>query len=326
MTCNACAIWPICRLFKHNLTLTILVLAIAFDLLLGDPPNRFHPVAAMGAFIHWAAGHAPTQGALQQFCFGTLLTLGGSLLFILPIVGLQLVSRTYPWLHVLINALLLKAAFSLQRLLQSGRTVEAALQRDDLIAARGLVSRHLVSRDMQALGRGHVASAAIESLAENLSDSFVAPLLAFFVGGLPLVWFYRFVNTADAMIGYRDERNEFLGKFTALLDDVLNWIPARLTGLAIVLAAPFVGGKIRHAADVMFSDYSATTSPNAGWPMSAAAGALGVTLEKIGYYKLHGGASLPDWATIPRARLLMSISAFGVLCFMTLAWGLMHVL
>ncbi|MBI3761391.1 MAG: cobalamin biosynthesis protein CobD, partial [Chloroflexi bacterium] len=223
-----------------------------------------------------------------------------------------------PWLAVVVNALLLKTTFSLRRLLGAGREAERALEAGDLPEARRTVSWHLVSRDTRALEAGHVASAAVESLAENLTDSFVAPLLAFLIGGLPLAWAYRFVNTADAMIGYHTEQYEYLGKFAARLDDVLNWIPARLAGLLIALGAPFTQGSARRAWQTMLGQHDRTASPNAGWPMSAMAGAVGVRLEKIGCYRLEGGADLPTPATLARARQLILCASllWGIACLL----------
>lgn len=302
-----------------------LLLALALDALFGDPPNRFHPVAAMGAFIRWAASRAPARGPARQIIYGAGLMLVGTALFALPLVALHNVLRPYPWLAVLVNAVLLKAVFSMRRLLEAGREVEAALEKNDLPEARRVVSRHLVSRDTRTLGAGHIASAATESLAENLPDSFIAPLLAFALGGLPLAWAYRFVNTADAMIGYHDERHEYLGKCAARLDDVLSWLPSRLCGVLLVLCAPFAHGDWRSAGRVMLAQHARTASPNAGWPMSAAAGALGVTLEKLNHYRLEGGRRLPDAHTIRQARqLVLTAAALGSAAMALLCWGLTH--
>jgi len=305
------------------MVLLTLVFALALDAVFGDPPNRFHPVAAMGMLIRWAAERAPGRGPIWQFAYGALLILLGGALFSLPLVMLQHWLEPYPWLAVSVNAILLKSVFSLRRLLEAGHEVEVALEKNDLVEARRVVSWHLVSRDTRSLGAGHVASAATESLAENLSDSFLAPLLAFAIGGLPLAWAYRFINTADAMIGYHDERHEYLGKFAARLDDVLNWLPSRLSGALIVLAAPFAREDARGAWQVMLTQHAHTASPNAGWPMSAAAGALGVTLEKIDHYCLQGGQQLPAPHLIGRARrLVLAAAVMGGVVSGWLGWGL----
>jgi adenosylcobinamide-phosphate synthase len=288
------------------MTLLTLILALALDVVFGDPPNHFHPVVAMGNFIRWAADRAPQQGQGRQFWYGILLTIVGVLLFSLPLWLVNYWLTPYPWVLLVVNAVLLKATFSMRRLLEAGQSVERALEQNQLEEARRLVKWHLVSRDTTTLDVGHVASATIESLAENFPDSFLAPLLAFAVGGLPLAWAYRFINTADSMIGFHIERYEYLGKFAARLDDVLNLIPARLAAVLLALATPSVNGSFANAWRTMFEEHGRTLSPNAGWPMSTMAGALNVTLEKIKYYTLEGGPALPIPATIRKARWLVA--------------------
>jgi adenosylcobinamide-phosphate synthase len=165
-----------------------------------------------------------------------------------------------------------------------------------------------VSRDTTGLDEDAVASAAVESLAENLTDGVVAPL-CFYVagtalggvaGGLALAWAYRAVNTADAMIGYRRDELEYLGRATARTDDVANYVPARLAAAALVAAAWLVRESAEGAARVLRREGRRTESPNAGLTMAAMAGALGVTLEKHGHYRLGAGPP-PDPAAIDRA-------------------------
>jgi adenosylcobinamide-phosphate synthase len=143
-------------------------------------------------------------------------------------------------------------------------------------------------------------SAAVESLAENLCDGWVAPLCFYLVGGLPGAWAYRAVNTADSMIGYRDGMLEQLGGASARLDDLLNLVPSRLAALAVVAGARLGGESGSRAWDVWRRDGGLTASPNAGQTMAAMAGALGVTLEKRGHYRLGDGPA-PDVAVIDRA-------------------------
>ena len=289
-------------------SLLVLGLALGLDLFFGELPNRFHPVCGMGTFIRAWVRQAPADGAVVSWLYGAALTLSGIAVFSLPWF---LLSHAEPpsWLWVAIGALGLKAVIALRSLLEAASEVERALQANDLTAARRSVGWNLVSRETDDLDADHVASAAVESLAENLVDSLVAPLLAYAVGSLPAAWAYRFVNTADAMIGYRDLRHEFLGKCAARLDDLLNWIPARLAGLLVVLAGAMTGGDWRMAWRVMLEQHDRTSSPNAGWPMAAAAGALGVRLEKAGAYRLDGEVEQPRWETIRRARRLVAWAA-----------------
>ena len=197
---------------------------------------------------------------------------------------------------------------ALRGLFAAALEVTRHLADDDLPAARQALAWHLVSRPTADLDTGHVASGAIESVAENLTDAYAAPLLFFLVLGLPGAALYRAVNTADAMIGYRDGALEHFGKTAARLDDVLNIVPARLAALAIVAAAPLVGRNGRAAWSTLVRDRAATASPNAGWTMSAIAGALEVTLEKRGAYRLGDGRA-PQVGDIRRSVALVAMAA-----------------
>jgi adenosylcobinamide-phosphate synthase len=159
-------------------------------------------------------------------------------------------------------------------------------------------------------------------VAENASDGLVAPLFFFALGGLPLALAYRFANTADSMLGYRDPEREWFGKIPARLDDLLNFIPARLTGLLLVCAAFLSGNSGLTAWKIMRRDSLLTASPNAGTPMSAMAGALSVELEKIGHYRLGAGLNAPQSTDLRRARRIYAVTAvlaafiLGVLAFL----------
>lgn len=276
-----------------------LLLAVILDLIFGDPPNRFHPVVLMGNWLARGQRLAPQR---RDFWFGAGWVTAGVALFALPGVAMQRALRAKPaWLNVGLLAVLLKFVFAYRNLRRSVDGVAGALSAGDLPRARQLTGRDLVSRETDTLSGQEVAGAAVESLAENITDSFIAPLLAFTMGGLPAAWGYRFVNTADALWGYRTGRFEQLGKFAARLDDALNWLPARLTGWLLVAAAWLAGEDAGQAARVMLKQHNSTPSPNAGWTMSAMAGGLGVTLSKRGTYQLNGGAKPPDAATIHRA-------------------------
>jgi adenosylcobinamide-phosphate synthase len=209
-------------------------------------------------------------------------------------------------LALIVEALVLKSLFSIKGLAVAAGAVASALRQGDLAAARELASWHLVGRRTDNLDAPRIAAAAIESVAENSSDSIVAPLFYYSLGGLPGALAYRLINTADSVFGYRDADREWLGKVPARLDDLANLIPARLTALLIVLAAPFAGGHRSQALRTWWRDARRTASPNAGHPMSAAAGALGVELEKIGAYRLGAGLRLPGVADIGRSIRLLS--------------------
>jgi len=211
-------------------------------------------------------------------------------------------------LGLALQALALSTMLSLRGLVAAARRVRDALERSDLEAARRRVARDLVSRPTAALGPAHVASAAVESVAENLTDSLVAPVCFYLAFGLPGAFFYRAVNTADAMLGYREGALEHFGKAAARLDDLLNLLPARLAALAIVAAAALTGDDARNAWLTLRRDGHRTASPNAGWTMAAMAGALGVVLEKPATYRLGAGRE-PTAADIDRAVRVMVVAA-----------------
>ncbi len=299
--------------------LSILWLAFLLDLVVREPPNVVHPVAWMGKVIALLRQRAPKQGCWKPLRAGTAIVLGGCALC--ATTGLLLASgfRAMPFpLSILAEALVLKLMFSARALMSAGEAVQRALEADDLTAARHLVGWHLVSRDTSNLNNSQVAAAAIESVAENANDSIVAPLLFYTIAGLPGVLGYRFINTCDAMLGYRDAEREWLGKCSARVDDLANFIPARLTAALMILASVPVGGSVCRAIRTYYRDARVTASPNAGHPMSAAAGVLGVELEKCGHYRLGPGERSPIAQDITRAARLVWRTTFLAMIAMSL--------
>jgi len=290
----------------------MLALALALDLLFGEPPNRWHPVAWVGGLLAWGMRRAPWSGPGTLVAAGAVLLLLGLALALCPVVLLTRYAGVLGWPGLLLQAWLLKCAFSLRGLYTAAREVREVLAGGQLGRARSLVGWHLVGRPTRDLSPRQVASATVESVAENLTDSVVAPLCFFLLGGLPAAWAYRVVNTADAMLGYRHGELEYLGKAAARLDDLLNWAPARLAGLGIILGAWIAGESTPRAWQVMLRDRRLTASPNAGWTMAAMAGALGVALEKPGAYQLGEGAA-PGVETIDRAlRVMLAAGGLAV--------------
>jgi adenosylcobinamide-phosphate synthase len=288
-------------------------LALAVDLGFGELPAAGHPVVVGGWVIACLAGR-PTGRAGRDLARGALalaLPTAGAWA-----VGLVVERRAKGIVRLALVAWLLKSSFALQGLLDAGARVAHALGRQELDEARRQLP-WLVSRPVEDLDRAHICSAAIESLSENLADSYVAPLLAYAFGGLPAAMAYRVVNTADAMLGYRGDL-EYLGKAAARLDDVANLLPARLTAALLVLSAPAVGLSGRRALRTAIRDAGRTASPNAGWPMATTAGALGVWLEKPGTYRLGTGAA-PDVVDLTAARRLV-IAAAAIATAANIAW------
>jgi adenosylcobinamide-phosphate synthase len=220
-----------------------------------------------------------------------------------------LLSRAWGAGGLLLEAMALKMAIGLRGLEAAATVVGDALVRGDLPEARRLVRWHLVSRETSDLDEARVSAATIESVAENASDGVVGPLLYYALFGLPGALVYRYVNTCDSMLGYRDAAREWLGKVPARLDDLVNLLPARLTAYLLIAAARLGGADARRAQEVRRRDARTTASPNAGHPMSAMAGALGVELEKRGHYVLGQGQRLPVGTDIARSVQLMRTAA-----------------
>ncbi len=300
----------------------IVILALVLDHLLGDPSNRWHPVAWMGHGIAWAMGHAPGQDASRsrQMAYGGGIILVG--MSTLAGIGAVLarMTRELGKIGWVLEALILQTTLARRGLSRAARQVQTALEDKDWPAARHWLSWHLVSRDTSELQSWQIVAATIESVAENLSDGVFAPLFWYLVGGLPVALVYRFLNTADAMLGYRDPARAWLGKIPARADDLVNLIPARVTAWLLLLATPLAGGDIIRAWRVWHQDARQTASPNAGHPMSVMAGALGVRLEKTNAYVLGRDLRSPQAHDITRALRLMTL-ATGLFILFSVGYG-----
>jgi len=269
----------------------ILLLALVIDLILGEPPAVIHPVVWMGKVIAFLTKPKNILSPGLQFLYGLVVVMVTIIVFAIPVFfllrylkGLNLVA------YIVVAAAILKSSFSLKELRRAALTIKILLVENKLTEA-AFELRALVGRDTSQLDKSQMVSAAVESIAESSCDSFFAPLFYFALLGVPGAIGYRVINTLDAMIGHHGEF-EYFGKFSARLDTVVNFIPARLAALTIVLASLICRFKAGSAWRIMLRDRRKTKSPNAGWTMSATAGALGVQLEKVGYYQL-GDTDIP---------------------------------
>ncbi len=227
-------------------------------------------------------------------------------------------ARSIPLLEATLAVLLLKPMFAVRALRDAAFAVRDALDRGDLAAARRALGS-LCSRKADDLTEEELVMATIESVAENASDSFVAPLFFFACAGVPGAVFYRVVNTLDAMVGYRGKL-EYAGKASARLDDLLNLVPARMTALLLLLAGAVTGRDARAGVRILRRDVKRTESPNAGWPMATMAGLLGVKLVKVDHYALGDATHPARTAQITAAWRVTSLaSAFACgLCALAL--------
>lgn len=300
-------------------------LALAIDGLFGEPPARLHPVVWMGRWLGWAGRRvAPLAGAahgprFKPFVAGALAWCACAAMVLISAVAVDKVAQQlHPAIAALLLALALKPLLAWRMLRDEVLAVEAALG-ESLEAGRARLAR-LVSRDVASLTESEVRESGIESLAENLNDSVVAPLFWFVLLGLPGAALYRFANTADAMWGYPGARNgrdwQWAGKWAARADDVLSWLPARLTALLLALVAwRWPRGLLREARR--------TPSPNSGWPMAAMALLLGVRLGKPGVYVLNAAGRAPANVDTARAAALAArtVLASAVLAVPALLGG-----
>lgn len=266
--------------------LPVLIGALALDATLGEPPLWAHPVVAIG----WVGDQVetiilrPDEALPFPLMRGALGWASG--LVVCTTAGILIARLPRP-----IQALALWTLFSHKMLVDEVQAVEDELD-TSLEAGRTRVS-WLVSRDTSTLDASQVRGAAIESLAENLSDSVTAPLFFWALGSMPAVAAYRWMNTADARFGYRTPRWEKLGKVAARMDDVANLIPARITGLCLAQSKQVLANAL--------PEVHTTPSPNAGWPMAVMAHYLGTRLEKVGVYALNPKGRLPKPGDIPKA-------------------------
>ena len=290
-----------------------LALALAWDIALGEPPNAIHPVVGIGKTISFLERIAPKANRVAQFLYGLAVAL------LLPAALAAAAYFLAQWLrevwvplYIVVVALLFKTCFSIRALQASANDVRISLEKSDSSGtSKNLTS--LVSRDTSQLTSEQAASAAVESVAENTADSFIAPWLYFAIFGLPGALAYRVVNTLDAMIGYHG-KYEYLGKASARLDDVLNLIPSRLAALTISAVCLLTQNNMARSLKVLFKEGHHTESPNAGLTMAAMAGALGIKLEKVGHYTLGVGLRPPTPDDITKSiRVMKWVAAFGVL-------------
>lgn len=292
------------------------IAAVLLDHLVGEP-RRWHPLVGFGNLVvrmERLLNRQPDQPA-RSFRAGGL----GVLILCVPFVGLALAAEVWleGWTLLVTQVVVLALAVSLRGLAEHGRAVGEPLARGDMEEARRRVG-YIVSRDAAALDEQGVAAAASESMLENGADAVFASLFWFLVAGLPGVVLHRLVNTLDAMWGYRNARFEYFGRCAARLDDLMNWVPARLTALTYALL-----GNTRLALRCWRRQAPSWDSPNAGPVMAAGAGALGVTLGGPAPYAsgvkqrpVLGAGGKPGPGTVEQAIRLVQLGV--ALWFITL--------
>lgn len=304
----------------------VLLLAAGIDIIFGEPPAAVHPVMWIGKLINLLKNAAPKThrkfyGVIMALCcvfFAALL--GYSVLYIASLPGIPGI------LALFIEAYFLKATFAINCLLSPAREIYKHLEENRLEKVRELLPIY-VSRNTSKLTKTQMSSAVIESVSENYVDGILSPIFYYALFGefgLVAAYVFKAISTLDSMVGYKTEPYKELGYFSAKSDDVLNWIPARISVIFILAAALIVAllpkkqGKINPFNSIRsaMEDGMKTPSPNSGYPMAATAGALGIKLEKPNTYVL--GASYPptEIKDIKRVSQLIAIaSGFSLAAF-----------
>ncbi len=309
----------------HPLLLPLLAMLI--DLVLADPPWLPHPVRWLGRAARWLefAGRDIFKND-DLFLFGALCTV----LLAVGAAALAGLAAMIPYVGWLAGLYLASSGLALRGLWDEGRMVARLIEAGHLDAARKALAM-LVSRDTGAMGPDELRRTLAETLSENLNDAFVAPFFYLALLGLPGLWAYKAVSTLDSMWGYRTAAFKFLGRFCARTDDVLAYVPARFASVCMLLAGAALGHDWRSAAAKTAADAGKMESPNAGWPMAAAAwllaGSMGGAAVYFGQPKEKPvlGPAGQAWTDAKLTQLLRLVFVSGLLAallLLALAWAI----
>ena len=296
-------------------SILIIGFAIILDLVVGDPRNKYHPTAWIGNFIGSLVPLFKNENAHLEKFGGILIviistTVVGLLLIVLNLkldsmIGNELLTII---ITIVVGVILLKTTIAIRGMEKHALAVVEALENDDIDEARANLAM-ITKRKTKDLDKNHVLSGALESISENTVDGITGPLFYFALFGLPGAFVYRVVNTIDSMIGYKTEMFKNLGWFGANCDNILNYIPSRLTAMTMVLGAMLLRHDWKNCYEIFKRDGKKTDSPNAGYPMAALAGALGTKLEKIEHYSLGTNIQEITSKKVKDAITLMKITS-----------------
>ncbi len=296
-------------------SLLIFISAFLIDVIFGEFPDRVHPTVWIGKAIAYFKPKFKNANPGIEKVNGVILCLLVIFLVAFP-VGLLLfwIRLFFGWMaYIVVSAVLFETTFAVKCMRQYTVQIAEALKNKDVEKARrGLY--FIVRRDPGKLNEQQIASAAVESIAESTTDGVTAPFFFFAMFGVPGAFAFRVINTFDSMVGYKDPEHMNIGWFSANLDTIANYIPAKLTAMLMVAATAILGENSRESWLILQRDKTKTNSVNAGWTMSAMAGALGVQLEKSGHYALGDKGELtPEHIT--RALRIMELTTvlFGAI-------------
>lgn len=262
-----------------------LALAIIIDWIIGDPYSFPHPTIYMGKVIKFLEnkGRKVIKDEKKLKGCGLFIVIVLCLLsFGIPYIILRLISN-YKIIYHIINIFFLWTTIAARCLHKEGKKIHDDLIKDDIEASRLHLS-YIVGRNTEGLNEKEIIRADIETVAENTADGVIAPLFYAVLGGAPLAMLYKAINTMDSMLGYMNDRYRYIGYFPAKIDDVFNYIPARITGVLMCLVSPLINGNIKHSFKIMIRDRKNHKSPNCAYPEGAVAGALNIKLGGANNY------------------------------------------
>ena len=287
----------------------ILFLALILDLLFGEPPESLHPTVWIGKSIGFLKsrlkGSNPSVEKIKGIILG--LTVIISFAFVAHIMLFLL--RQYLIVYIIFASLLLKTTFAIKCMDNLSRPIGKAIKEGRMEDAKTML-RRIVRRDPTKFDDQKIISATVECVAESTVDGITSPLFYYSILGVPLAIAYRAINTLDSMVGYKDKEHINLGWFSARMDSLANYIPARITAVLIVVSAWLLHEDWRRSWEVLKRDRNKTESPNAGWTMSAMAGAFNAQLEKPGFYILGDPVNPLKPDHIPRSIRIMKLTTF----------------
>lgn len=276
--------------------LIALLVGFLWDCIVGDPNWLYHPVQAMGALISRGEKIMRRLFPKREFLGGMLLSLFVlAVSFALPYFLLSWVRSFSKLAYIVLSAFFCGQILAAKSLKNESMRVYSYIKDKDIDNSRRFLS-YIVGRDTANLDFAHISKAVVETIAENTSDGVIAPMLYFAIGGAPLAFLYKAVNTLDSMIGYKNEKYLYFGRFAAKCDDVFNYIPASVSGHLMILAAWCIGLNSKNALACFRRDRHNHASPNSAKTESAAAGALGVQLGGNASYfgKLYEKPTIGD--------------------------------
>jgi adenosylcobinamide-phosphate synthase len=295
-------------------SLLIFVLAFLIDLVFGEIPDRIHPTLWMGKITDYLKPKLKNENPSAEKINGVLLFLLLIALFAVPAYFVLFwVRELLGWLpYILASAIILKTSFAIKCMRHYTLPVADAVEKEDYDRAKQLLP-FIVRRSPKELTKRHIISAAVETIAEGTTDGITSPFFYFALFGVPGAVAFRVVNTLDSMVGYKDRAHINIGWFSAKMDTVANYIPARLTAILMIVSALLLREKWRESWRILQRDRENTASVNAGWTISAMAGALNIQLEKPGFYKIGDNNDLSP-IHITKALRIMTLTAilFGV--------------